>query len=422
MNAAILVPVLMFSGFFFVIDFLLYRSLLRMNIKPNWLKLLKLALILVFLSSVLIFSYYFFNKEAQRYSLSRTYLSGIIFSIYLAKLFYVVLLLPQEIYYQFKRIRSFFSRAAQKSTQKNALDNGNTISRGAFIQKAALGVSVIPLYLSSRGVFADAYNYKVHYVPLFINNLPKELQGIKIIQMSDFHAGSLSDKDKVYEGIKQIKALQADLFFFTGDMVNNFYWEADDYLEMLAEIRKPMGQFASLGNHDYGIYHNWSSEAEKQKNFEEIKGIHKKIGWQLLNNAHEVIGLKGKKIGILGVENWGHSMRFPKLADLDLAKSGMQDVAVKLLLSHDPSHWDYKVLPNYSDIDVMFSGHTHGAQFGIENSFLKWSPAKYIYPQWAGIYQNKQQQLYVNRGFGFIGYPGRIGILPEISLFELKQG
>ena len=158
MNAAILVPVLMFSGFFFVIDFLLYRSLLRMNIKPNWLKLLKLALILVFLSSVLIFSYYFFNKEAQRYSLSRTYLSGIIFSIYLAKLFYVVLLLPQEIYYQFKRIRSFFSRAAQKSTQKNALDNGNTISRGAFIQKAALGVSVIPLYLSSRGVFADAYN------------------------------------------------------------------------------------------------------------------------------------------------------------------------------------------------------------------------------------------------------------------------
>jgi predicted MPP superfamily phosphohydrolase len=223
----------------------------------------------------------------------------------------------------------------------------------------------------------------------------------------------------VQQGIDKVLQLKPDLILFTGDLVNNKAEEMAEYIELFSSLKAPLGVFSVLGNHDYGDYEQWETKAEKAANMEQLKQVHAQMGWKLMLNNNAVLEKEGEQIALLGVENWSAKARFPKYGKLAEAYSGVEIVPFKILLSHDPSHWEGEVLNKYNDIDLMLAGHTHGMQFGVEIPWLKWSPVQYVYKQWAGLYENGAQKLYINRGFGFIGYPGRVGILPEITFIEL---
>jgi hypothetical protein len=244
-------------------------------------------------------------------------------------------------------------------------------------------------------------------------------RGLRIVQLSDIHSGSFTDPDAVHKGIQKVLDLKPDLILFTGDLVNNEASEMKNYSDMFATLKAPMGVFSTLGNHDYGDYVQWPSAAAKKQNLEMLKQVHAGMGWRLMMNEHVMLERGGEQIALIGIENWSAKARFPKYGDLPAAYAGAGAAPFKILMSHDPSHWDAQVVPQFPDIDLMLAGHTHGMQFGVELPWLKWSPVQYVYKQWAGLYQQGKQKLYVNRGFGFIGYPGRVGILPEITLIEL---
>lgn len=245
---------------------------------------------------------------------------------------------------------------------------------------------------------------------------------MRIAQVSDIHSGSFFNKTAVKGGVEMLLGEKPDLIFFTGDLVNERTSEVRDYTEMFSKLKAPLGVFSVLGNHDYGdCYSGWTSDAAKAQNLKDMHAVVRNtLGYDLLLNENRTLTVDGASIGLIGVENWGN--RFVQHGDLEKAYAGMEEMPVKLLLSHDPSHWDAKVRPGYPDIDVTFSGHTHGAQFGVELPNFRWSPSQYIYKQWAGLYQEGEQYLYVNRGYGYIGFPGRIGMPPEITIMELKKG
>jgi predicted MPP superfamily phosphohydrolase len=274
----------------------------------------------------------------------------------------------------------------------------------------------------SRGLFSGAYNYQVRRVNLVLPNLPEAFDGLKVLQISDVHTGSFFDKDAVYKGIQLIKEQKAHVAVFTGDFVNNKTEEAYEWVDMFSEVKAPMGVYSILGNHDYGDYvSDWASPEAKAKNLTDLYEVHKNMGWNLLRNEHVLLEKENKRIAILGVENWGDRGRFQRFGDVDKAKAGMPDVPVKIMLSHDPSHFDSIISKQHQDIDLTLSGHTHGFQFGVEFGSFRWSPSQFIYPHWADLYKIEKQMLYVNRGFGFLGYPGRVGILPEITVFTLNR-
>ena len=240
-------------------------------------------------------------------------------------------------------------------------------------------------------------------------------------QISDVHSGSFYNKTAVKGGIDMLMAEKPDFIFFTGDLVNNLSNEMREYQDIFAKVKAPLGVYSTLGNHDYGDYHfRGESTPAKVKNLQDMVTTHKNMGWNLLLNENRRLKVDGEEIGVLGVENWGMG-RFPKYGKMELAHQNTEDLPVKLLLSHDPSHWRGEVLQKYKDIDAMFSGHTHGMQFGVKLKELQWSPVQYIYKEWAGLYHEQNQQLYVNVGYGFLGYPGRVGILPEITIFTLTK-
>jgi predicted MPP superfamily phosphohydrolase len=219
--------------------------------------------------------------------------------------------------------------------------------------------------------------------------------------------------------VEKALKLKPDLILFTGDLVNNKAVEMENYMDVFSRLKAPMGVYSTLGNHDYGDYELWDTPEQKAENLEQLKKIHEELGWKLLMNEHVVFERNDEKIAVIGIENWSAKARFPKYGRLPLAYEGTEMIPFKILMSHDPSHWDAEVRPQYGDINLMLAGHTHGMQFGVELPWFKWSPVQYVYKQWAGLYEEKDQKLYVNRGFGFIGYPGRVGILPEITLIEL---
>jgi predicted MPP superfamily phosphohydrolase len=257
-------------------------------------------------------------------------------------------------------------------------------------------------------------------VQLSFDNLPNGFKGMKILHISDIHSGSFTDKEAVHHGVKEMMGENADIILFTGDLVNDKATEMDEYIDVFNQLKAPMGVYSTLGNHDYGDYVQWPIEGiSKVQNLENLKGVHASLGWRLLMNEHVVLEKNGDQIALLGIENWGAKANFPKHGRMDLAHSGTEKYPFKILMSHDPSHWEAEVKLKYADIDLMLSGHTHGMQFGIEIPGFKWSPVQYVYKQWAGLYEDVKQKLYVNRGFGFIGYPGRVGILPEITVIEL---
>lgn len=290
------------------------------------------------------------------------------------------------------------------------------ITRSDFLVKAGMAAATVPFVSLSWGMIAGPYRYKVFSEKVKIPNLPKQFEGLKIAQISDIHSGSFYDKEAVQKGVDLLMAQKADVVFFTGDIVNDQAKEMEPYIDLFSQVKAPLGVYSILGNHDYGDYVSWESEEAKEANNIAVRELHGRMGWRLLLNEHVYLEKDGAKIGLIGVENWGKG--FHQEGDLQKAYEGI-DAPVKLLLSHDPTHFDEVVKKEYKDINITFSGHTHGAQMGIETAGFKWSPISLRYRKWAGLYEENGQYLYINRGFGFLGYAGRLGIMPEITVMEL---
>ena len=298
----------------------------------------------------------------------------------------------------------------------------NAISRSQFLSRTALAVAGVPFIGMMHGIVREKYNYKLHRVQIPIKDLPVEFQGTTITQISDIHTGSFDSFNSVKAGIELVNEQQSDFIFFTGDLVNNVADEIGEYADLYKQLHANGGVFSVLGNHDYGDYVQWDSPEEKEDNLKRMIESHRAFGWNIMMNENHLVSKGDKSLAILGVENYGAKARFPKYGKLAEAYQGIESADVKVLLSHDPSHWDHQVRPEYSDIDLMLSGHTHGFQFGIEiPGLVKWSPSQFVYEQWAGHYQKGNQHLYVNRGFGFLGFSGRVGIRPEITVLELVK-
>ncbi|MGQ0739891.1 MAG: metallophosphoesterase, partial [Bacteroidota bacterium] len=305
-------------------------------------------------------------------------------------------------------------------TEGENLQAGEKISRSLFLSWTGL-LAGGGLFGTLIYGFGNKYRYQVKKIKLAYDNLPAVFKGLKIVQISDIHSGSFTDKEAVMKGVQKIMNEKPDLILFTGDLVNNVAEEMDDYLDIFSRLNAPMGVYSTLGNHDYGDYVSWDSDADKKANLEKLKGVHQQLGWRLLMNEHVLLERGTDKMAVIGIENWSAKARFPKYGNLAKAYTGAEAVPFKILMSHDPSHWKAEVLESYPGIDLVLSGHTHGMQFGVEIPGLRWSPVQYVYKEWAGLYEQEEgsQKLYVNRGFGFLGYPGRVGILPEITVLEL---
>jgi predicted MPP superfamily phosphohydrolase len=295
------------------------------------------------------------------------------------------------------------------------------ITRKQFLTNMALVAAAIPFGGFLYGMTRGAFNYKVHKVKVHLPHLPAPFDKLTIVHISDMHLGSFISSEPLERAFDLALAQRPDIIFFTGDLVNNLSSEVDPHLHVLKKLRAPLGVYSTIGNHDYGDYVQWDDKEAKRANFERLQRLHAEAGWTLLMNEHRIVERDGERIAILGVENWGAAMNFPKRGDLARAYAGAETASVKLLLSHDPSHWEAEVRQKFPDIDLTFSGHTHGAQFGVEIPGFRWSPVQYFYKQWAGLYKQDHQYLYVNRGLGFLGYPGRVGISPEITVMELHR-
>lgn len=366
------------------------------------------------LSAIAFIIFFPTSQYLQDHIALRNYVFAIIVGLFFAKLIACVFFLLDD-------IRRLFIWLMAKIFPKTGVDfthDGSTISRSAFLSWAGfiLGGGLFTTLLYG---FSNKYNYKVRSFKLSFNNLPQAFKGLKIVQVSDIHSGSFTDKAAVEKGVELVLKQNADLILFTGDLVNDKADEMHEYMDVFNKLKAPLGVFSTLGNHDYGDYMAWPSAEAKKENLERLKQIHAELGWRLLMNEHVILERNSDQIALLGIENWSAFSRFPKYGRMDLAYPGTEKYAFKILMSHDPSHWDAEVRTKYPDIDLMLAGHTHGMQFGLENPYFKWSPVQWFYKEWAGLYEEGRQKLYVNRGYGFIGYPGRVGIMPEITVFEL---
>ncbi len=339
------------------------------------------------------------------------------FLVYLCKVSFALFILIDDI----RRAGRYLAKKNNPSAETQETKTGApAIPRSEFLMQAGLLAGALPLAAIGLNMKSGLYDYHIKRHTLYLPNLPKAFDGMKLGQISDIHSGSFHNPRAVRGGVEMLMREKADVIFFTGDLVNEWTPEVKDYQDIFTKVKAPLGVFSSLGNHDYGDYAKWLTPAAKKKNFDDLVATHKNMGWDLLRNENRRLKIGNEEIGILGVENWGEIHRFPRHGRMDLTVKNTDDLPVKLLLSHDPSHWRAQVLPEYPQIDMMFSGHTHGMQLGVQTEHFQWSPVEYIYNEWAGFYREGAQQLYVNVGYGFIGIHGRVGILPEITIFELK--
>lgn len=357
-----------------------------------------------------------FTAIPPEHSAWRNVLSSIFAINVIAKVFALpVLLLDDGI----RLVRWAAAKLGSTETTGEVAKEG--ISRSDFLVKTAVAAAAFPVVTMSFGILSGAYDYRIRRRTVYLPNLPASFDGIKLVQLSDIHSGSFYKKKAVLGGVEMAMKEKPDLIFFTGDIVNNVATELIDYQDIFSKLKAPLGVYSTLGNHDYGDYVQWESVAAKRQNLQNLMAAERQMGWNLMMNENKILRQGSDQIAVVGIENWGAKGRFPKYGKLAEALQGTEEASVKLLLSHDPSHWDAQVRPQFSDIDIMFAGHTHGMQFGIDTKYYKWSPVQYMYDQWADLYQKEHQYLYVNRGFGFLGYPGRVGILPEITVMELKK-
>jgi predicted MPP superfamily phosphohydrolase len=345
----------------------------------------------------------------------RTYLFATVIGLFLAKLTAMIFFLTDD-------LRRGIQWAAGKLFFNNTeVENmgGEGISRSVFLSWMGIAAGGT-LFGSLMYGFSNKYNYDIKRMQMAFESLPESFRGLKIVHISDIHSGSLLDKKAVNAGVQKIMKEKPDLILFTGDLVNDKATEMELLKDVFAQLNAPLGVYSTLGNHDYGDYVQWPIDGvSKFQNLENLKKVHADMGWKLLMNEHVVLERNNEQIAVLGIENWSAKGRFPKHGKMEQAYAGTEKYPFKILMSHDPSHWDAEVTQKYTDINLMLSGHTHGMQFGLELPGFKWSPVQYMYKQWAGLYEGDNQKLYVNRGFGFIGYPGRVGVLPEITVIEL---
>jgi len=352
-------------------------------------------------------------RSVQITKFYRNYIFSVLVGLFIAKLIGCVFFVADDIRRGIEWLVHLMPAKNANSSEMAA------IHRSVVMSWLGIGFGTTLLGTFIYG-YRNKYNYQIKYVHLQFPNLPKAFKGFKIAQISDVHSGSFTNKQQVIKGVNLLMQQKADLVLFTGDLVNDRYEEMNNYIDVFNKISAPFGVYSVLGNHDYGDYIAWPSLQAKEQNLENLKKVHASLGWRLLMNEHVIIEKNGYAIALIGIENWGAKGRFPKYGKMEQAYKGTEPYAFKILMSHDPSHWDAEVRPKYPDIDLMLAGHTHGMQFGVETVFFKFSPVQWMYKQWAGLYKEGNQYLYVNRGFGFIGYPGRVGILPEITIIELS--
>ncbi|MEX2235327.1 MAG: metallophosphoesterase [Cyclobacteriaceae bacterium] len=347
----------------------------------------------------------------------RQWVITIVVIVYSSKLLTILIIFIDDIQINARRFIRFLKRRSREKIP------GKPITRSEFFDKAAIAAGLVPFASMVTGILSGAHDYRVFKKTIYLPNLPQSFDGILIGQISDIHAGTFFNKTAVKGGVEMLMKEKPDVIFFTGDLVNYQTDEVEDYISIFDKVRAPLGVFSSTGNHDYGNYRKWADAETKNKNFQDLLTAHRLLGYDLLMNEHRFLESNGDKIAIIGVENWGAgpSHRFPKYGKLAEAHKGTEDAPVKILLSHDPSHWDGEIRLEFPDIDLTLAGHTHGFQMGIKIGDFKWSPSQYAYKQWAGLYQESKQYLYVNRGYGCIGYPGRIGMPPELTIIELKR-
>jgi len=338
---------------------------------------------------------------------------SIFLTFFFTKIFFVLVLFLGDIGRFFYGIVNYIAKPKGKTIEPFFP------ARRKFISEIAILVAAVPFTSFFYAMLKGKYDFKLRKQTLHFDDLPDAFDGFTITQVSDIHSGSFDNTGAVQRGIDIAKAQKSDLFVFTGDLVNNAAWEIEPYLDRFSQLKAPYGQFSILGNHDYGDYINWPSEAEKAANLEKLKQHHKTLGYRLLIDENVVIEKDGQKISLLGVQNWGRG--FIQLGDLDKALKGVDKDAFKILLSHDPTHWEEKVRFNPTTIHLTLAGHTHGAQFGVEIPGFRWSPVQYVYLDWAGLINEKNRYLYVNRGFGFLAFSGRLGIWPEVTVITLKK-
>jgi len=404
-----------FLAIFLLIDVYVFQAVINVSKdwSPVWKQVIRYGFWFPSLISVSGLLWWTFSDPYKGTDYLRIYILAGSAILYFSKLFAVLFLFIDDFQRGVRWAVKYFSKDPTNLP-------GEAITRSEFLSKAALVASAVPLGLSVYGVITGAHDYRIKRITLKLPNLPKSFDGIRIGQLSDIHSGSFWNKTAVKGGVEMLMNEKPDLIFFTGDLVNNETAEVKNYIPIFEKIKAPLGVFSITGNHDYGDYHPWQSKEAKRKNFFDLIEAHKLLGYDLLMNEHRMIEQSGDKLAIIGIENWGAG-RFSKYGKLDRAYSGTDEAAAKILLSHDPTSWDAIVRPNHKDIALTLSGHTHGFQFGVEIANFKWSPVQYIYKQWAGLYQEDNQYLYVNRGFGYLGYPGRIGMPPELTIIELKR-
>jgi len=353
-----------------------------------------------------------FDRKVGQTSMSM-FTFGLFLIVYIPKILITFVLFGEDIVRVFVSIFNFFSNDYK--------EQGNFPSRRKFVSQIGLGLAAIPFFSLIYGMTIGKFNFKVIKQPIYFSDLPDAFDGFTITQISDIHSGSFDNVEKIEEAIDLINQQNSDLILFTGDIVNTHAAEMLPWLATFNKIQNhKYGKFAVLGNHDYGEYVTWDTNEEKEENFQAIKKLYGQIGFDLLLNEHKFIQKDNQKLAIVGVENWGQN--FKKAGDIEKAATQLSKNDFKILMSHDPSHWEYEVKNHEKHFQLTLSGHTHGMQFGIEiPGFFKWSPVQYIYKQWAGLYENLGRNIYVNRGFGFHAYAGRVGIMPEITQIILKK-
>ena len=397
-----------FVVIYIILDIYAYQAFKTVT-RHSWIYWIYLALSLGVLGYLL---YQFNVPDKQGLTGARSYAIGFFLAFFVPKLILFILLFGEDLV-----------RVVVSGLQKifNSNEAYALPSRRKFISQIALGIAAIPFASLLYGMYQGRYNYKVLKYVLHFDDLPETFDGYRITQISDVHSGSFDNPEKIKYGIDLINEQQSDAIMFTGDLVNNTASEMDNWKQFFGQLTAKDGVYSVLGNHDYGDYVNWDSAAAKKANLDALKEVHREMGWNLLLDEHRKISRGNDTISVVGVENWGAG--FKQVGDLDRASAGLSENEFKVLLSHDPSHWQEKVKKDNKKFHLTLSGHTHGMQFGIEiPGWFKWSPVQYRYEHWAGIYEEAGRFLNVNRGFGFLAYPGRVGIWPEVTVIELRKG
>jgi predicted MPP superfamily phosphohydrolase len=423
----------LFFAFVVFLDWYIFQAIkaVSQSAQPKTKTIIYTAYWAISILSLLIFILVAFGGVDVMGKKFRTYFFATAIGIFIAKMVAVSFFVIDDLR---RGIQWIASKVMSPNTEMAQMNEGG-ISRSVFLSWLGLATGG-GLFSTMLYGYSNKYNYNVKRIKLDFDNVPPAFKGLKIVQISDVHSGSFTNKKAVEKGIQKILDEKPDVIFFTGDLVNDLPAEMNEYIDVFAKLKAPMGVYSTFGNHDYGDYVRWTDRTEEhrtkekaagkhlltplqQQSLNELAKVHATMGWRLLMDEHITLKKGDAEIAVIGVQNISGKARFYSYGNLAKAYEGAEKYPFKILLSHDPSHWDSEITKNFTDIDLTLSGHTHGMQFGIEIPGFKWSPVQYVYKQWSGLYENAKQKLYINRGFGFLGYPGRVGILPEITVFEL---